>query len=947
MKNILRLSIALITVLCLYAPVMSADTESLYNQGIEAFNSRNYGSAELIFNRIIDTKDDEYMDQAWFYLARSIYHQKKYKSALYEFNSFLNHCTISEKCIESRFWMGESYYNLKDYVKAIEQYKRYIMKTKKGPLVTASHDRIGSIYFTQERYDEAIIEWERAIDISNDRDGNALRILHIGEALYCNEKYDVALHRLTPLLTATNNIKISAKARLICGRIYQIQDDHKKALLILNGIPGNLLKEKPFHEANYFKGVSNLALGNRSAAKSLFEIFILMGKESDWYYNALLELGKILSEDRDWKKGAVLLEDVRKSSSKPEFRFQASRALSSLYMKHDPAAAIPYLQESLTDENPEEHKEALLILAKVYINVKDFNKALESLNVFMDKYPFDKRIDEAVFLKAVLHLEKGEMSNALSLFEKIENEYPFSKYVNESKLYLARVHFENDRYKEALNYALSYLKIKNIEHRYEAYILLVQIHIEMNNISKADRIMTYVTKSFSGESDIDREIFNFAEMLKQKNRNPWSYYTILMKKYPDSGYTLELYMHIAYDYFKKQSWEKAYRYYTLYLNKQDAPERGTAFFQRLLCLSNMKKYDDVINEIQQKNIPPMNEQQWREIPLLLSRSYYHTGNLDKVYNILYASDMTAYKPEDVIMFVKSAIHMEDLGSANNSLVFLQQHREYYCEAFFLIGRFLQKNEEYNEALETYAVIINKFSDMPYVEKAKIETADIYVSQKRYADAIDTLHGISSPDLQTRKNSMLIHACFDSGNTKKALALTEDSLNALRSSEFGESVFRKNLTYYYNNKDRANFKKYSRYLMAYNDSKAFVHYWSGKFYYRMKYFKSAAYFFGELSKMDSPYSAETLFYLASIHLHVNRKWKTAIWYYKKVVSDAHATESLKLNSKINLAIIYMEYKKESNARSYLNDVINSSNRGYLKRQAQNLYEYYGFAGEYDE
>ena len=63
--------------------VFSADNESLYNQGIEAFNSGNYGSAELIFQRIIDTKDDDFIDQAWFYLAKSIFYQEKALSVIY------------------------------------------------------------------------------------------------------------------------------------------------------------------------------------------------------------------------------------------------------------------------------------------------------------------------------------------------------------------------------------------------------------------------------------------------------------------------------------------------------------------------------------------------------------------------------------------------------------------------------------------------------------------------------------------------------------------------------------------------------------------------------------------------------------------------------------------------------------------------------------------------
>jgi len=154
--NIRRIfiSVAGITVLLflVYAPLTNAamDARSLYDQGMEAFKTGNYGSAELLFRKIVDSGDDEYLDRAWFQLARSIFNKGKYELALFEFKNFLNRCKTNNLSAESRYWMGESYYNLSDYPNAIEEFRRYITVAGETDLAQNAHDRIGTIYLAQK-----------------------------------------------------------------------------------------------------------------------------------------------------------------------------------------------------------------------------------------------------------------------------------------------------------------------------------------------------------------------------------------------------------------------------------------------------------------------------------------------------------------------------------------------------------------------------------------------------------------------------------------------------------------------------------------------------------------------------------------------------------------------------------------------------------------------------
>jgi TolA-binding protein len=138
------------------------NSTDLFEQAMEAFKSGNYGNAQLIFRKVIDN-DDLYRDRSWFHLSLSIFYQKKYDSAIFEFNRFLLNCSTANLCSESRFWIAESHYNLKDYLKAIEEYKKFISQKSNDQLILTAIDRIGDIYFIQGRYDEAVIEWKKTV----------------------------------------------------------------------------------------------------------------------------------------------------------------------------------------------------------------------------------------------------------------------------------------------------------------------------------------------------------------------------------------------------------------------------------------------------------------------------------------------------------------------------------------------------------------------------------------------------------------------------------------------------------------------------------------------------------------------------------------------------------------------------------------------------------------
>jgi len=58
MRNLLRIFAIIYIILFIQSISSASDSKALFEQGMEAFRSGNYGSSELLFRKIIDYNDD-------------------------------------------------------------------------------------------------------------------------------------------------------------------------------------------------------------------------------------------------------------------------------------------------------------------------------------------------------------------------------------------------------------------------------------------------------------------------------------------------------------------------------------------------------------------------------------------------------------------------------------------------------------------------------------------------------------------------------------------------------------------------------------------------------------------------------------------------------------------------------------------------------------------------
>ncbi len=937
----LALMALLITGMNLQARINS---QALYEQGIEAFKTGNYGSSELLFRKIVESGEvGEIRDKAWYHLALSIFNQKKYKGAIFEFNRFLLICTMQQICLESRYWIAESHLHLKDYIRAIEEYKRFISQSKDDMLRVSAYDRIGEIYYLQGRYDEAIIEWREAINRSNNLQQNNLRVVRIGEALYLNENHDEALKLLESLIRSKIEKDIDAKARIIIGKIYQFKKRHRDALRIYYGISEQVLKKAPFYDVQYLKALSAIEQGDPYSAKSFLESFMLLGKESEYFYDAKYQLGNIMIKEGKEKEGIAILDEVRSSTRKMGLRSRAALILGNIYLKQNVEKALPYLEDAVSLDDPVEQKNAMLLLSRVYLDVKRYEDAERLLQLLSTTYPDDRDNDQVLFLIAQVYFYKNDTEKALESFEKIKIINPGSQYIRESYYFLGLSYMKKNDGSKALELLEKYISLPGVENRYQAYVYLVKLSMENDDLKNSERYMNVIINSFIWHEGVENIIYEYGMFLKEKKIDIHKkYFNLVVQRFPRSVQAGEILLLWGDEYFEKKDYAQSEKMYQFYLAVKDRENAGSVFLYRIISLYNLNRFREVISAITAGDLPRITDYTRKQLSLWLARSYFRTEKLDLAYKTFMSFPLRDFDPADLIKILHSALKVGDVATAEEIAVMLEDNSDYYPEAQFVIGEHYRKLNQPEIAERYYKRILETNPDSTYADAARLNTVALLIGRKEYNKALEILKQVSGKKHQEGKNALTILALFRSGKADEAARETLENLERIAAIQEGEAVIKENLWYYYRKGDEKQMKLFAAYMGRFPGNTNLVNYLWGRLYFDKGAYNTSYYFFYKAAQADNEFQSESLYHLGLISIVHQKNRKLAILYFTKLAGSNTIDSPFVVRAKLNLSIIYNEMGNGDRAAAYLKEVDGGMSTMTMKIQSDNLKDYFGYS-----
>lgn len=925
--------------------VYAAGGQQYYEQGTEAFKSGNYKNAELLFRKTIDA-DDEYLDRSWFFLSQSLYHQKRYKDALFEYNRFLLNCRTPGLAADSRFWIGECYNALNDFAKAIEEYKRFISvkNDKDDPYISVAGERIGDIYFRQKRYDEAVIEWRASIDTvqKNNERKNILNI-KIAKALFESGKLDDAEVILNQT-SLDKNISIQSESYLYLGRINQVRGKQRIAIRFYSRIHDTLKGTFPFYHALYFSSLSYLELNDKENAKTSLQTFISVGSDSPFFLNAKYQYA-LMTQAQNPAESASTYDEIIKTTDNKELKILSAIEMARIYISQGkPEIAIPILEKISASDETDKSKDISYDLGNAYLTVNNLNGAERIFSDMLKKYSFDPDADRIQFLLAVVQLKKGNSKLASEGFQKIRDINPFSKFLNESKYYLASAQYDQGSYKTAVKFCEEYLSTPIPEKRFEANVIILRSNIKLNESKNAEKNALNIIHKFSDKLGVERIILEFCKYEVNSGKENKQAESFIQKSFPDSDSLAELYSFKGNYYFEKNDWSKADIYYSSYLKMRGNDSNSSLFLRKILCLYYSENYKEVVSFLNGEKMTNYNKEIIQQIVMILARSYYHTGQFEKSYETFSALKGMKFDDQDSFMFFDSALKNDYLVQAKDIASKLADKKDYFYRIQYAYGIYYRDIYKYNISRTYFSQVIDNNPESPITELAVLELAGLDYREGKFDDLISRLKIVKSKNNDSKKNFLLVSAYIRMGKTPEAAEIFKKSSETILVNEEGRSAVKDLIAQLEDTGDIKELMAVGKILSAkYPSDGDFINYYAGNYYFKNRTYDQSLKYFLKIPSSNQEYRTEVYYKIGMMYELNLKNVRTASVYFMQVVESKTYDEFVAL-SKIEMAVIYYERGQKDASKKQLEDIISRKENVGAMLKAQNLMIHYGFDKE---
>lgn len=252
---------------------------------------------------------------------------------------------------------------------------------------------------------------------------------------------------------------------------------------------GFVAQNKPLHAAQIYQNLINdypdfsepylrLAdiyelLGKLNSAINLFEkISTLQPDDKD----VMLSYGQFLIRNAIWKKSVEVLSSLSPEEEPIVLYF---KGFAYFWLKNFELAKVNFLSFIISDEQPEIIYEAYLYLAKIEIELKEFNSALRYIKraevLFSDFWEL-----HLIYAKIYFNLDMNNHA-----IKSIEQAFRFNSKEPTILILAGKIYFKNNDYKKAEEYFTKFIEIS--EHvSSEEYTLLAELYMLNEKFEKAE-----------------------------------------------------------------------------------------------------------------------------------------------------------------------------------------------------------------------------------------------------------------------------------------------------------------------------------------------------------------------------------------------------------------------------------------------------------------------------
>ena len=413
----------------------------LYNKAQRALQNGEYESAVGGFQNYLDAAKDSKepavintLDAVYYGLGSAYFNGKEYEKAATTLTELLKRFPNSKLVPEVQFFLAQSFFLRNDFAKALDGFK-----------LTEKTAR-----FREES------------------------LLFQAEALRKTGKASEAADPLERLVEGGVRSANSARGTLQLALLAAEQKNAAKATELLTQLSGNLRFLPNVASFNQVVIVIGDALLNNGLQKESLEVYrLIQNKESVLALQdrQIDQLSKLVASRRrqaqtgtpdraaealgDASRFEILLNEIRKSrddfdkepDTLPAILLRLGKAYYDSGQKWESITAY----DELLLRYPEgpDRETAVYALMVAYSEVRQYKKAQEMGEKFLQDFPQSERLEEIRYLRAVIALEGEDPERSVELLSDLLKSNPESKYKEEAAYLMANARFEMGLYTEA------------------------------------------------------------------------------------------------------------------------------------------------------------------------------------------------------------------------------------------------------------------------------------------------------------------------------------------------------------------------------------------------------------------------------------------------------------------------------------------------------------------
>ena len=366
----------------------------------------------------------------------------------------------------TRYWLGESYYRGDQYDKAVETFQELYNNSAldgkpEGRLIPYD---LAYSYFRMGDYDNAAKWFDEYLQEKNPSEGEDAASRR-ADCDFIKKDYKTAVKGYEDAMRRfdySSSLYPAYKA----GIAYGLLGDKKGKVDVLS----RALRYNPsagyYSEAMYELGRAYVASGNNDAAIKAFDKLRVNTDDKTIAARALIELGMIYRNMSEYDKALGYYKRVVEDMPGTEYASDALAAIESIYQTDGRTDEfIDYADKigAIKDKSAGEKESMYFAAAEQLYLSENWNKALASLQNYLERYPSGADAGKAVFYTAECYRNLGKKEQACDWYKKAVQGGAGSSYTEAAMLNFSRLSYEMQRYKDAYGGFSSLLGAAKIE----------------------------------------------------------------------------------------------------------------------------------------------------------------------------------------------------------------------------------------------------------------------------------------------------------------------------------------------------------------------------------------------------------------------------------------------------------------------------------------------------